>query len=315
METNRGATTLVAPPDACVAAGEADRAERVSRAREALVRAERLTGARSVRTAAGDPVAGGVRPGSAPYPGAGSALRPGTGPSADDEPVRSALITAERPSMAVPRELAPLLPDGLRRGGTTAVEGSTSLVLALLSHACDGGAWAALVGMGDLGVLAAAQAGMDLGRMALVPTPGPDAPTVIAALLDGVDVVVVGPAAQLTDADRRRLSARSRDRGSVLLPTSAWAGADVTLTVEGGRWAGIGEGDGWLRAHRLRVARRGRGVGAVPVVDLVLPLGAALPGWSAGEPALDPTADLTGAAADGRAVDVAAAAAGLRLVG
>ncbi len=222
------------------------RAERAARAREALARAERLTGARSVR-------------------------------AVPDEPARPALITTERPPMAVPPALAPLLPDGLRRGGTTAVEGSTSLVLTLLAHACAHGAWAAVVGRGDLGVLAAAQAGLDLGRLAMVPTPGPDAPAVIAALLDGLDVVVVGPGARLADADRRRLSARARDRGSVLLPTYAWPGAGVTLVVEGGRWAGIGTGDGWLRAHRLRVTRRGRGVGAAPAVDLVLPLGARLP--------------------------------------
>ncbi|HEY0117432.1 MAG TPA: hypothetical protein VGC04_01495 [Cellulomonas sp.] len=235
----------------------AARAARAALAWEALAHAERRTGARSVRTL---PVA------------ARSVVQ-----AADDEPARPALITAERPPMAVPSALEPLLPDGLRRGGTTAVEGSTSLVLVLLAHACAQGAWAAVVGRPDLGVLAASQAGVDLGRLAMVPNPGPDAAAVVAALLDGLDVVVVGPGALLTDADRRRLAARARDRGSVLLPTYAWPGASTTLVAEAGRWAGVGTGDGWLRAHLLRVARVGRGAGAAHTVDLVLPLGAQLP--------------------------------------
>ncbi len=253
----------------------AAREERAALAWEALARAERRTGARSVRRA---PVA----------------------VPAHDEPARASLITTERPPMAVPAPLAPLLPEGLRRGGTTAVQGSTSLVLAVLAHACAHGAWAAVVGRPDLGVLAASQAGVDLGRLAMVPAPGPDAPAVLAALLDGLDVVVVGPQARLTDGDRRRLAARTRDRGCVLLPTFAWPGADVTLVVEGGRWSGVGAGDGWLRAHRLRVTRTGRGVGAAAAVELVLPFGVA------DEPAAAP---LTAAA------PAAPIAEGLRLVG
>lgn len=233
------------------------RAERAALAWEALARAELRTGARSVRAV--------------------PATAPSVAPVADDEPVRPALLTTERPPMAVPPALAPLLPEGLRRGGTTVVAGSTSLVLTLLAHACAHGAWGAVVGRPDLGVLAAAQAGVDLERLAMVPSPGADAPAVVAALLDGLDVVVVGPGARLTDADRRRLAARARDRGSVLVPTYAWPGAGTTLVVEAGRWSGAGTGDGWLQAHRLRVVRTGRGVGAGRTVDLVLPLGARLP--------------------------------------
>lgn len=257
-------------------AREVAAAARAARAWEALAHAERRTGARSVRAV--------------------PAVAPHLVAAADDEPARPALITTERPPMAVPPALAPLLPDGLRRGGTTAVEGSTSLVLALLAHACAHGGWAAVVGRPDLGVLAAAQAGVDLDRLAMVPQPGADAAAVVAALLDGVDVVVVGSGARLTDTDRRRLAARARDRGSVLMPTYAWPGASVTLVAGTGRWAGVGTGDGWLRTHRLRVSRSGRGTGAVHTVDLVLPLGAQAPD----EPA---------------AVPVDTPAEGLRLVG
>lgn len=191
---------------------------------------------------------------------------------------RTSLLTTERPALPVPAELTALLPDGLRRGGTVTVLGSTSLLLALLASACAGGAWAALVGQPTAGLLAAAEAGVALDRLAVVPAPGLDAPTVVAALLDGVDVVLVGPEAALTDGDRRRLAARARERGSVLLTSTSWPGAHVVLTAEQGRWSGVGTGDGRLRTHELRVVRTGRGSAAVPAtVDLALPLGRPAP--------------------------------------
>jgi hypothetical protein len=121
---------------------------------------------------------------------------------------RGSVLLTDRPPLAVPPALSPLLPDGLRRGSTTAVLGSTSLVLAMIAAACTAReAWAAVVGQPSLGLLAADQAGVALRRLAVVPRPGVEAPTVVAALLDGIDVVVVGPGAVLTDADRRRLIA------------------------------------------------------------------------------------------------------------
>jgi hypothetical protein len=201
---------------------------------------------------------------------------PQAGERTSQHPVRgTALITSERPSLPVPGQLAEVLPDGLRRGATTVVLGSTSLVLTLLAHACSGGAWAAVVGQPTIGLLAAAQAGVALDRLALVPRPGADPAAVLAALIDGLDVVVVGPEVALRDADRRRLSARARERGAVLLPTVAWTGANAVLSVEQARWTGVGAGDGRLRTHSLRVARTGRGSAGVPhVVEVTLPLGA-----------------------------------------
>jgi len=59
--------------------------------------------------------------------------------------------------------------------------------------------------MPDLGLLAAYELGVDLERLALVPEPGPDWPQVVAALLDGIDVVVVAPPA-VTPAVSARFS-------------------------------------------------------------------------------------------------------------
>jgi len=94
----------------------------------------------------------------------------------------------------------------------------------------------------------------------------------VAALLDGVDAVVVGPQVALSDADRRRLSARARERSAVLLATTPWPGAAVVLTAGASRWEGLGRGDGRLRSRRLSVRRGGRGSAAQSwQTEVVLP--------------------------------------------
>jgi hypothetical protein len=162
--------------------------------------------------------------------------------------------------------LAALLPGGgLRRGSMVAVAraaGATSLVLALLAEASAAGAWSGVVGRPDLGLVAAAEAGVALERLALVPYPGADLVAVTAALLDGLDLVAV--AGRLPHGgDRARLAARARQRGAVLLSLGPWPGADLELACERSRWRGVdaGEGDlGRLSAREIRVQLRGRGV-------------------------------------------------------
>ncbi|MFC5286170.1 hypothetical protein ACFPM7_03835 [Actinokineospora guangxiensis] len=168
-------------------------------------------------------------------------------------------------------DLAPLFPwGGLRRGGTVGVRGSRALLVALLADAVADGAWGAVVGLPDLGVLAAVEAGVPARRLALVPAPGVELVRVIAALLDGFAVVAV--AAGVRAADARRLSARARSRGSVLLVLGPWPGVDVELTCARGRWSGPERGYGSLRERTVRVRGRGRGAAARPVgVDVVLP--------------------------------------------
>jgi hypothetical protein len=195
--------------------------------------------------------------------------------------------------------LATLLPgDGLRRGTTVAVTGTagaTSLVLALLAEASAGGAWAGVIGRPDLGLVAAAEAGVALERLALVPYPGADLVAVTAALLDGLDLVVVAGRV-LHGSDRARLAARARQRGAVLLPLGPWPGADVELTCEQGRWQGVGadnggSGDlGRLRTRRVCVRLRGRGVAPAGRSARLL-----LPGV-AGRLAVDVEGDATAAA-------------------
>lgn len=170
-------------------------------------------------------------------------------------------------------ELGGLLPGrGLRRGSTVAVAtgqaapagGGTSLLLALLSAASQSGSWCAVVGVPALGALAAAESGIALDRLALVPNPGPDWPTVVAALIDGVDLVVTAVPGPISSSIAGRLAARARQRGSVLVPFGSWAGADLTLQVTQGRWEGLARGHGRLRRRRVTVLARGRGAAARP---------------------------------------------------
>ena len=230
--------------------------DRAALARAVLARAEERTGtARWVQPLAPKPPTAPsiqvVDPARATHP----ARRPTPSPRPTDEPGASARL------LPVPPTLAGVLPAGaLDRGSTVVVHGSTSLALELLAEASRAGSWVALVGLPGVGVLAAAQLGLDLDRVVLVPAPGPDGPTVVAALLDGVDVVVVGDVA-LGDGDRRRLSARARERGAVLLSTAAWPGAHLVLTAEV-TWEGLGRGHGRLRSRRLTVRCAGRGAAA-----------------------------------------------------
>jgi hypothetical protein len=158
--------------------------------------------------------------------------------------------------------LAEFLPGGgLRRGSTIRVRSSTSLLLALLAEASADGTWCAIVGMPELGLVAAHEAGLDLARVALVPNPGGELVAVTSALLDGLDLVAIAGTARLRAGDRQRLAARTRHRGAVLLPVDAWPGADLEIGLAGtlGGWRGIGAGHGRLRARKVQVRLTGRG--------------------------------------------------------
>ncbi len=173
--------------------------------------------------------------------------------------------------------LEPLLPErGLRRGSVVAVEGSSALALALAAAASTAGSWCGAVGRPSLGVVAAAELGIVLERFPLVPAPDPSATGpggwawVVATLLDALDLVIAWPpvgsgsrsrsSSSVRPADARRLAARARERGAVLVVASGgWPEApDIRLTITRSEWVGPGAGDGRLRARRVEVVGGGR---------------------------------------------------------
>lgn len=162
-------------------------------------------------------------------------------------------------------ELAAMLPwSGLRRGSTVAVHESVSLLFGVLAEATASGSWAAVVGMPGLNLLAAAEMGADMARIAVVPQPGNDLPGVAAALLDGVDLVVLGSPRDLSEQDARRLSARARHRAAVLLPFGSWPGVEVELWCTEATWSGLEDGHGRLCERSVTVRSRGRGAASRP---------------------------------------------------
>ncbi|WP_426572046.1 hypothetical protein [Aquihabitans sp. McL0605] len=182
------------------------------------------------------------------------------------ERVRPLSAAAER-VLPVPPAFAGLIPQGgLVRGSTVATGGSaaTSLALALAGPATAAGSWCAVVGLAHLGLLAAAELGVALERTLLIAEPAPQEwAGTVAALLDAVDVVLVQPAQSITPTVQRRLVARARDRGSVLVQAGGraevWAALpDLTVTAGRSRWEGLGVGHGRLRARRVEVEVAGR---------------------------------------------------------
>lgn len=198
------------------------------------------------------------------------------------------VASADEQVLAVLPALAGLLPGGgLRRGSTVAVSGSTSLALALVAAPTTAGSWCAAVALPTLGLLAAAEAGVTAGRLALVPAPGGEWAAVVGALLDALDVVVARPPERVRPGDARRLVARARERGSVLVPLGRWEGADVRLAVASSQWVGLGQGWGHLRGRRVEVVAEGRGAAARPRrAELWLPApgGGVLPAGGGGPP-------------------------------
>lgn len=180
---------------------------------------------------------------------------------------RAALRSAEQRVGVIHHQLAPieepqpagglgvLLPAGLPQGAACEITGSTTVLLAVLAAAQGDHRWVAFVGMPALGAVAAAEAGIDLGRVAHIPNVRGRGVDVVAALLDGVDLVVIGPGCALTATDRRRLLARARERGTTLIATTPWEGAALVLDVQRVRWAGPERGDFWLRTATWDIIR------------------------------------------------------------
>lgn len=198
------------------------------------------------------------------------------------ERVRPVTLTREQRLPVLPA-LEGLLPgSGLRRGATVSVGtvpgvgGATSLAMALVAQASSVGSWVAAVGLPSLGLVAADELGVALERLVLVAAPERDAwGGVVAALVDGFDLVILQAGrAGVRPADARRLVARARERGSVLVQLgSGWPeGADLTFQITHARWEGLDGGHGHLRARKVRVVRGGRGEAAQPQrADLWLP--------------------------------------------
>lgn len=189
-------------------------------------------------------------------------------------------LTAELASLATPiglakerilpvvEPLAALLTEGaLVRGRSLGVAGSAapSLALALCVAACDEGAWLAVIDLPTIGLEAAAELGLPLERVVRVDSgdrrrnPSQWA-EIVAAAVDGFELIVTTPPPRATPSVLRRLQTRVQHRGAVLLMLGVTGqdAVDVVIRASAPEWEGAGEGHGHLHARRLHVEATGR---------------------------------------------------------
>jgi hypothetical protein len=181
---------------------------------------------------------------------------------------------------------------GASRGLVEPAPGLTSLLLLLLAGASSQGCWCAVVGLPELGLVAAVEMGADLDRLVLVPRPGSEGrwQNVVTTLLETVDLVCLAPQTPVRPTDARRLSARARERRSTLLVFDAasapgaargilrtagagrvgrvlplWPGpCDLRCSVMESGWSGLEHGHGLLSLRRLEAEVGGRGAASRP---------------------------------------------------
>lgn len=165
---------------------------------------------------------------------------------------------------------------GLRRGTTVVVQappgsGGLSLALSLVARASVEGHWTGVVGVGDPGVVAIAELGVDLRRVLFVPRPLGAWAESAADLLDGVDLLVVRAPPRCGYGAARRLVDRVRERGTVMIvlvePNAPWPlPGDLSLTITESRWVTSSR----LDARHLTVLVGGRGEAARAVAHVVV---------------------------------------------
>lgn len=125
---------------------------------------------------------------------------------------------------------------GAQEAGVVTISGSTALLLAAAARHQGPHGWCAVLGGQDLGWCAAAELGLDLSRVLVVPAAGLDPAALLSAasaLLDGVGVLLIGygAARALRPRSRRLLAVRARERRALILTGAAWEGAR-TLQAE-----------------------------------------------------------------------------------
>ena len=183
-------------------------------------------------------------------------------------------------------ELAQAFPDGIERGSTIGCRGpgATSFGFALAAGPVASGSWMAVIGGEHLNLAAIEQVGVALHRVVVIAEPPPGSwGAVTSALVDAFDVVVTASPSRISLRDVRRIGAKLRERGGIVIDVGGqWPEAhDIDVTVTGQSWAGLGRGHGVLTARQVQVAVSGRrgvrprtcnlwlpGPGALPLMDL-----------------------------------------------
>ena len=210
--------------------------------------------------------------------GAGADGLPAEAPSADPskpedarpalgllgERVRPITLAGDR-RIPVSGVLAAILPQGgLRRGSVISVEGepgagATSLALHLMAAVTATGEWVAVCHEPRLLAPSVLEAGVAPERLVVVrDVPRSRRVDVLAALVEGMSLVAIGGSAGVRPAQARRLAARARERGTIVVALGPWADrAEVRIRADRGSWRCEG-GRLTERALQVEVGHRGR---------------------------------------------------------
>ncbi|NBR92935.1 MAG: hypothetical protein EBT46_05540 [Actinobacteria bacterium] len=143
-----------------------------------------------------------------------------------------------------------------------------STALALSAAATRAGSWLAVVGVPNLGVAAAIEAGVAVERIVLAQPPRASREWVatVAALVEGFEVLIVAPPASLSASDARRLQTRVMARQAVLIvvvmPTSTGETSvftsDIDVHADTVAWSGIERGAAHITQRTVQVRVNGR---------------------------------------------------------
>jgi hypothetical protein len=179
------------------------------------------------------------------------------------------------PLLAAFEELVPQCT--LQRGSVVGCHGAAavSLALALAAGPSQAGAWVGVVGFPALGLAAATEAGVVLERLVAVTGEFSDAQwaDLLAACIDGFDVVLLGPGTQAVRPPTvRRLLARLQSRGAVAITIGAPVfGADLRFDCTDSVWIGLGQGHGVAQGRVAQVTLTGRRVPRTRAARLWVP--------------------------------------------
>lgn len=192
------------------------------------------------------------------------------------------IVDRVRPVSLASEHLLPISPNlvemfasGLRRGSTVVVKGgagATSLALSLCAQATTSGLWLGCLNTQSLGWAAARELGVDLDHVVTVKVSDNDLTAALGAMVDVFDLVLFDVGQGLSTSSARKLAARARERGCVLLllverreftgshrKSTWWPDTpDATLEVWDTSWEGLDSGRGRLRSQQLCVRVQGR---------------------------------------------------------
>lgn len=176
----------------------------------------------------------------------------------------AATLARER-TLPIAEGMAGLVPtDRLQRGSNVAVHGvgATSFALALVGEAVRSGSFLAIVASPSFGLGACIDFDIPLRRVVQFTVDEPPVwGQVVAAIIEGFDIVLLAEVPRIGAGHARKLAARNRERGSVLVRVGgpAWPdAADLRFDVGESVWSGLGQGHGHLQARRVAVQVTGR---------------------------------------------------------